>query len=94
MLKWDDKDPDDVDAFGVDWSSRLTAETIASSSWTIDPADGATPLTNETVSFTTTTTTIWLSGGVADEVYTLTNRISTTAGRTLDQSVRLKVKTR
>jgi hypothetical protein len=93
-IKWDDKDPDDIDAFSLDWSTRLASETIASSLWVIDPADGATPLTNESQSNTTAITTIWLSGGVEDESYALTNRITTTAGRTLDQTVRLKVKTR
>lgn len=93
-LAWDAKDPNDVDSFQIDWSERLTSETISTSAWTIDPADGTTPLTQNSASNTTTRTTIWLSGGDEDETYELTNRITTTAGRTFDQTVKLKVKSR
>lgn len=91
-LKWDDKDPDDVDAFQIEWTDRLTTETIVTSTWTIDPATGTTPLTEDSSSNTTTRTTIWLSGGDDGEDYELTNRITTTGGRTLDQTVKLKVR--
>ena len=88
--KWDDKDPDDVLDYEIDWSTWLTAsggDTISSSTWTVP-----TGITKTTDSHTTTTTTIWLSGGTAGTTYTLTNEIVTAGGRTKDQSVRVKVK--
>jgi hypothetical protein len=94
-LKWDTpKDPDDTDAFQVEWEDRLTSETLVTSTWTIDPAAGDNPLVEESTSNTTSRTTIWLSGGDDGETYELTNRITTTAGRQLDQTVRLKVASR
>lgn len=93
-LKWDDKDPDDVDAFQLDWSERLSSETITSSTWSINPATGTTPLTKNTDQFTTTMTTIWLSGGDDDADYELTNHVTTTAGRAFDQTVKLRVRSR
>jgi hypothetical protein len=89
-LKWDDKDPNDVDAFQIDWSERLSSETISTSVFTSTP----TGLTHDSTSNTTTTTTLWLSGGTDGVIYEITNRITTTAGRTLDQTVRLRVKSR
>lgn len=94
-LKWDTpKDPDDTDAFQVEWEDRLTSETIVTSSWVIDPADGDNPLTLDSSSNTTTRTTAWLSGGDDGEDYEITNRITTTAGRQIDQTVKLRVRSR
>ena len=86
--KWDDKDPDDVDSFGIDWATRLDGDTIASSTWTVP--DG---LTQDSSSNTTTTTTVWLSGGTDGDDYEVLNRITTTGGRTIDQTVKLRVRT-
>lgn len=89
-LKWDPKDPQDEDFFELDWTDRLTSETIATSVWTSTP----TGLTHGSTSNTTLVTRIWLTSGTDGEIYELTNRITTTAGKTLDQTVRLKVKSR
>ena len=91
MLTWDPKDPNDIDAFQLDWSDRLSgAETLATSSWSV-PTGLTQPNSS---SFTTTVTTLWLAAGVEDTSYEIVNTITTTGGRTLDQTVRLKVKTR
>lgn len=87
MLKWPQKDPDEVLDYQIDWSARLGDDTIASSAW--ETPDG---ITQDSDSNDDTTTTIWLSGGSAGESYTFTNRIVTDGGRTMDQSVKLKVK--
>ena len=39
-------------------------------------------------------TIIWLSGGTLNKTYDVLNRVITTGGRTFDQTVRLKVKTK
>lgn len=87
MLKWDDKDPQDVDSFGINWATRLDGDLISSSDWIVP-----TGVTEDSASNTTTTTTIWLSGGTDGDDYELTNRITTTGGRTLDQTVKLRVR--
>jgi hypothetical protein len=81
------KDPDAVLDYGFDWSDWLDGDTISTSSWTIAPAT----LTKKSDSLTTTTTTIWLSGGTVDVVYTVTNRIVTAGGRTEDRSFEIVV---
>ena len=86
-LTWPDKDPDEVLDYEVDWSARILTDTISTSTWIV-PAG----ITKNSDSNTTTTTTIWLSAGTAGDSYTLTNRIVTAGARTMDESIKLKVK--
>lgn len=77
------KDPDSTIDYGIDWSSWLASgETISTSAWP-DLGD----LVSESESNTTTATAIFISGGVLGATYTLTNRITTSAGRTEDRSM-------
>lgn len=83
------KDPDEVKDYSVDWEARLDeGDTILTSTWIVP--DG---ITKDSDSNTTTTATIWLSGGTLGTTYSLVNRITTAGGRTLDQTCKLKVKT-
>jgi len=105
-LKWVFKDPDEVEDFVVDWTARLVpSDTIASSQWIGPDPVGINVLTDSFTNngsyFNGTTiisnrfyTTIWLSGGTIGVKYSFTNRIMTTGGRTYDQTVSTKVKTR
>lgn len=86
MPQWPTKDPDAVLDYEINWTAWLNGDTISSSSWTV-PAG----LTKDSDSFTDTVTKIWLSGGTDSETYTLTNRITTSGGRTDDRSVTLSV---
>jgi hypothetical protein len=63
--------------YRIDWSAFIEDDPIIASTWTVDPAGLATSLP----SFTTSTTTVWLSGGVKGEFYTITNHITTQGGR-------------
>jgi len=85
------KDPDEVLDYQIDWSARLvtmdSVDTITTSTWTVP--DG---ITKNSDGKSNTATTIWLSGGVKDTAYILTNRIVTAGGRSMDQSVKLKIK--
>jgi hypothetical protein len=93
-LRWPDKDPAEVLDYGLDWSDHLALkdpnDTISSSTWTV-PAGliaGAQFVIDGVA-------TIWLSGGTAGANgadYTLTCRIVTSGGRTLERSVKLMVK--
>jgi len=77
------KDPAEKKDYSVDWSLHLVTDTIGTSTWTVE-----TGLTQTTpaASNTDTTTTIWLSGGTADEDYTVTNHVVTAAGREFERS--------
>ncbi len=93
-LRWPDKDPADVLDYGLDWAEALNqtspADTISSTTWTV-PA-GLTAGAQFVVGSVATT---WLSGGAAGAEgadYTITCRIVTAGGRTLERSVKLMVK--
>jgi len=98
-LKWPSKDPDEIEDFVVDWTARLAGDAIATSMWIVPSgiiASSETFSNNTTIGGLTgrSGTTIWLSGGTEGLTYTFVNRIETTGGRTYDQSVKTKVKTR
>lgn len=85
-LYWPDKDPQEVKSYEVDYNALLGADTIASSSWAVDVA-GLTL----TPTFTGVYARVTISGGAAGTIYTLTNTITTAAGMTVEQPVRLSV---
>lgn len=82
-----EKDPNAVLDYEIDWSTWLGTDTISSSSWTVDAG-----ITEDSDTSTTTTSTVWLSGGTAGKTYTVTNRIATAAGRTDDRSIEIIVR--
>jgi len=91
-LTWPPKDPDEVLDYQIDWSDRLTSETILTSAWTISGSDSV--LSEDSNSIAGESTVIWLSAGTLGVRYTLTNRITTSGGRTMDQTVRLKIQSK
>lgn len=83
-LRWPPKDPDEVLDYKIDWSARLVDDdTIVGSEWVQVPDD----LTIDSDDFDDTSATVWLSGGVIGKNQRLTNRVTTAAGRVMDQSV-------
>lgn len=83
-------DPDAHLDYLYDWTDWLAeGDTIAASEWIV-PDD----LTADDESFTDTTATVWISGGTAGSNYTVTNRVTTAAGRIDDRSITLKCKER
>jgi len=89
-MAWDAKDPNEVLDYSIDWRPRLvTGDTIATVTWTI-PA----PLTQGGTSNTNGITSTFISGGVEAATYSILCRITTTGGRTMDQTVKLKIKSR
>ena len=80
------KDSDAVLDFSVDWSAWLSSETISTSSFTVEAG-----LTKDSESNDTTSATVWLSGGVSGTSYTVTNTITTSAGRTDERSLTINV---
>ena len=81
------KDPDETKDFIINWALRMTrlgSDTIDSSSWIAE-----TGITIDSDTNTTTTATVWLSGGTLKAYYLATNTIVTAGGRTLEQSIKI-----
>jgi hypothetical protein len=72
--------------FLIDWVDFLGTDTISTSTWTVP-----TGITKVSDSKTTTTTTVWLSGGTAGIEYELICTIVTVGGRTEPRALRVKV---
>jgi hypothetical protein len=83
------KDPDATLDYVLDWSTWLSSDTIGTATWTV-PAG----LTKASQSFTTTTATVWLSGGTVGENHFVTCRVTTAAARTDDRSILIRVEDR
>lgn len=95
------KDPDEVLDFTGDWTTALAGDTIVTSTFPDFNADELVtedfptpPLVKDSDSFDDGHFTIWLSGGAEGATYAFTNRITTAGGRTMDRTVKLKVKTK
>lgn len=82
-------DPDAVLDYEIDWSAWLGTDTISSSTWTVPSG-----LTEDSSTNTTTTATIWLSGGTAGTRYEVTNHIVTAGGREEDRTIQIVVRER
>lgn len=92
MLMWPAKDPDEVLDYVVNWEDRLvTDETISTSLFFIDSYSGV------SVQITTNnrkTATVWLTGGSPGKTAEILNRITTSSGRTMDETVLLPIRIR
>lgn len=81
------KDPDSVVDYGFEWADWLSSgEVILTSIWLLE-----TDIIESSNSFTDTQTSVFISGGDAGNVYTITNRIST-ATRVEDRSMNIPVR--
>lgn len=81
------KDPSATLDYTIDWTAWLAGDTITGTPvWTV-PAG----LTKADESHTTTTSTVWISGGTIGSTYTLSVRVTTTGGRTDDRSIALVI---
>lgn len=80
------KDPQSKLDYTIDWSAWLGTDTIQASTWTVDSG-----LTKESEARTTTTSTVWLSGGTVGMVYRATCNMTTVGGRTDDRSILIHV---
>lgn len=96
MLTWPIKDPNEVLDYEIDWadqdSPRLEAgETLATSTFTI--VEG-TVVIDSSVFAGSGLATVWLSGGADGEKCVILNRVTTSEGRTYDQSVTLRIRSK
>lgn len=80
------KDPDATLDWIFDWTLWLGEfETITDAEFIVDPG-----LVVVATAHTTKTATVWLSGGSESQVYTVTNRVTTSDGRIDDRSFTLR----
>ena len=69
------KDPGEILEYLINWSGELTTgETISTSAFTVP-----TGITKDSESNTTTTSTVWLSGGTAGREYIVTCTVTTSS---------------
>ena len=80
------KDPSAVLDYAWNWADWLGDDTISTHTITVP-----TGLTLASSTATSSAVTAWLSGGTAGQAYTVTCRIVTTAGRTDERSISIKV---
>jgi hypothetical protein len=81
------QDPDEALDYIRDWSTDLVGDTIATSTWTAPVG-----ITIDDDSNTTTTATVWISGGTLGNDYDVTNRIVTAGGRTLEHTIQFRIR--
>lgn len=80
------KDPNSVEDFEFNWVAELNGDTISTSSFILP--DG---MTQVSASNTTTTATVFVSGGTNGQLYRITNRVVTAGGRTYDRTYRVLI---
>jgi hypothetical protein len=87
------KDPQSVIDTGIDWAPTMAesspADTISTSSWAADNG-----LTVDSDTNTTTATTVWVSAGTLHKYANLVNSIVTSAGRTHERTIVVKLQNR
>lgn len=82
--------PTEILDYTFNWGNILvTGEVISTSSWAVSPS-GLT-INTPAASFTGSTTTVWITGGVSGTTYVVTNTIMTSGGRTFQESLNIIV---
>lgn len=88
------KDPADRRDYSLDWAALgllPAGDSISASTWTADAGITVESAGQFAPTFTTTKTTVWLSGGTDGTSYNVTNRITTTAGRIVERTIKVLV---
>lgn len=88
--RWEDKDPQDIAAYAVDWSERLGEDTISTSTFSV--VSGNVSIASQDK--TDTLARCALSGGTLNETCEILNHIVTAGGKEYDQTVSLRIRKR
>ncbi len=75
------QDPDEKKDYVANWSDAITSDTITTSKWIASPG-----IECNSSGLKGNLTRVWLSSGIMGNNYTITNRITTAHGRSLDMS--------
>lgn len=81
------KDPSARKDYEFDWTDWLNGDTISVSAWTVPSG-----LANYSDTHDSTSTTIWLAGGIAGTDYLVVNQITTTGGRIDQRTLKIQVR--
>jgi hypothetical protein len=88
------KDPRSRVDYAIDWApGYLDGQTIASSNWSVSPAEAGGIAVDE-ASFDLTRAAATLSGGIAGHIYSVSNRVTLSDGRSDNRSITLRVEAR
>jgi hypothetical protein len=80
------KDPDGWTDFTIDWAAYLNiGDAIVSSAWSSET------LPVSSASYTASTATAIISGGVVGAVYAVTNKVTTASGLVEDRTIQVVV---
>lgn len=96
--KWPDLDPNEIQAYSVDWSRFLnTGDTISTVAWYIDGVLTGSYQQSQNLTFvqptnTTTVATIRITGGNVGQRYKITCRITTADGLRYERSIYLTIR--
>lgn len=81
------KKQDDLYEFSINYGDNwLGSDTIATGSWDVPSG-----LHEVSQTFDDDVSTLWVSGGVINQTYTLVNHITTAAGRIKRESIYLRI---
>ena len=92
-----EKDPEATLDYTLNWADWLTSSstTITGSTWSVSAdASDTDPVTISGNSYNTLISTVTLTGGTVNEVYTIYNTITTAGGNTERRNFRVIVKNR
>ena len=82
-----EKDPDALKDYTINWGDNwLGTDTLATSIWDIESG-----IREVSDTFDDDEATVWISGGVVGQTYTLRNRITTAGGRIDDRSIYIRI---
>lgn len=88
------QDPDEILDYSVDWRPWLAdGDVISGVNVSLSEESMTDLVINEPLpQFTTTHTTVWISGGTVGETYTVSIRVTTNGGRTGDRSIDITIR--
>jgi hypothetical protein len=84
------KDPNEVLDYKFDWDTSYLEDGETISSATVTVESGITK-DSDSITDSNRTVTVWLSGGTADNEYTVTCQIVTSLSRTAERSIFIRV---
>lgn len=88
------KDPDSRLDYGVDWGTEyLGADVLVGSNWLIEP-DEPSGVTIAASAFDSTVAEVTVTGGIAGNVYRLSNHVLLSSGLSDSRSIVLRVEKR
>lgn len=87
------KDPQSRVDYAIDWAGYLDRQAVAASLWSVTPTEAGGIAVEETA-FAPARTSATLSGGVIGHVYSVSNLVTLSDGRSDERSIVLRVEQR